>query len=1149
MPRSSGPAALPWPRAAWPGEEPTGAPPPWHTWFESSWAMPRRQQDAPLDGLGLLELARPLIEAARRQLADALSGISLPVQLAALPELLPAQPPLMWLRMCVLPVMVTELAVAREAGRLHGDSPEGRFEGFVRGLSDPATALGIWRRYPMLARQVSEILTDWVAARTSFARHLTADLPRLPALSGSGGDLGTLRQVRFGGAETHRHGRTVALAEFSGGTVVYKPRNMAIDGCFDRLLEWFNDGAPRHPLRRLRVLDADDHGWSEHVAAAPCDPAGLASYFWRLGALAALTYLVHGFDLHADNVIAVGSDPVVVDTEALFHTERSQPKAEQARLGDPAAALLAHSVLVSGLLPGPLVMADVETGRPFGVDISPMGIVSVRRSLIRLPQVVNDGTDQLRLEYRYFDVPAPAGRLTAADGSDVNPASFRDDIVAGFTLAYERLAAAGEWLLSPAGPLGGCADMPVRLVQLSTFLYVRLLIESWHPDFQRRAAARQRCLSRLAGGWKGVPHRAELIGAEMAAVQRGEVPVFMTRPGSRDVWLEDGTRLPGVLGAPALEEVRGRLSQLGPAGLERQVGVIDAALAAIVPPAAAPAVAGAAAIVPPAAAPAVAGAAAHGHGTAAAGSVRSPAGTGAPAGAAGGTPGNANPLAAARQIAETLSRTAVRAGPRIGWITTEVVDARHHRITAAGLGLPGGLTGIGLFLEYLSLVTGDETATSLAAEVAGEVVRRCEAAAAFGPPRRGTTAGAFGELCAPLYYLAHAARVHGRSEYAGAAAALLLPRLAEMLGRDRAGCAPGLAEGPAGALAALLALYAVTGGAEELRLAGLAAAQVTSLAAAGETQEPGPAYGRAGAAVALGRWHAVSGETGAAAAARSLLRADPLPDSEPGWCLGAAGAGLARLECASQPAFAGESDVLGNAIARCVATAAAALPGADDSLCHGRFAIIELLASVAGAGEPGLALAPCQPAAAEALAAAVAPLVAGSPTPGEAGSPTLGEAGIPTPGEAGSPTPGEAGSPTLGEAGIPTPGEAGSPTPGEAGSPTLRGTGAAALRGVGAAALRGAGAAALGEAGAAALGEAGAAALRGAGAAASAGTVPAGTVPARPAPDATGWRPALPGPAPGLLTGLAGIGFGLLRLASPATVPSVLLFEPPRPPR
>ena len=33
--------------------------------------------------------------------------------------------------------------------------------------------------------------------------------------------------------------------------------------------------------------------------------------------------------------------------------------------------------------------------------------------------------------------------------------------------------------------------------------------------------------------------------------------------------------------------------------------------------------------------------------------------------------------------------------------------------------------------------------------------------------------------------------------------------------------------------------------------------------------------------------------------------------------------------------------------------------------------------------------------------------------------------------------------------------------------------------------------------------------------------------------------------SPGLMTGLAGIGYGLLRLAAPEAVPSVLCLEPP----
>ncbi len=47
--------------------------------------------------------------------------------------------------------------------------------------------------------------------------------------------------------------------------------------------------------------------------------------------------------------------------------------------------------------------------------------------------------------------------------------------------------------------------------------------------------------------------------------------------------------------------------------------------------------------------------------------------------------------------------------------------------------------------------------------------------------------------------------------------------------------------------------------------------------------------------------------------------------------------------------------------------------------------------------------------------------------------------------------------------------------------------------------------------------------------------------------EAEGWRQGVPmgGDTPGLMAGLAGLGYGLLRLAEPDRVPSVLLLEPP----
>lgn len=883
-------AGVPWRRAARPGE-PRDTEPEWHRRFRTAWESPPRARSA--EDLGLLEPARPLIDDARRTLRECLLSDLGPDLPRGLPDLLAGAPPLGWLTMAVQPALAEELAAASARG-LDGATPRDRYAAFVRGLADPGRALRIWAAYPVLARQVVEILDDWVSARLAFARELAADLPALAAAFGGAGGLGALTGVEFGQAETHRGGRTVAIVRFERASVVHKPRSLAVDLCFDRLIGWFNDAGVPHPLRRPRLLDRGDRGWSEFIEPAPCAPGDLPAFFWRMGALLALTHAVHGYDLHADNVIAAGADPVVIDLEALFHTSGTQPGARRARLGDPAAARLDASVLRTGLLPGPLVMPDVDTERPFGVDISPLGTVPDRRSLIPTPLADDPGTDRMRVRLGYRTVPPPAGRLRLPGGGTVDPRPHRDALVAGYTAAYRHLASAGTGLLAPGGPLDGCADVPVRLIQLSTFLYVRLLLESWRPDEVRDAAVRERGLARLDAGWPGVPHRDALVAAEKAALWRGEVPVFEVRPGHRDVRLEDGTRLAGVLPVPPLEETAARLAALDEDDLAVQIGIIDASLAALPP---------------------------------APGSASDPAS--GPAPVRGPRP-SGDPLRDALGIARRLDAAAVRSGDRIGWLGVEVVDARTRRVAPAGLGLYGGLPGIGLFLTHLSAATGEPWVESLAERVADEVAARLAAASAV----RGTV-----PPLGPVYHLAHAAAVHGRRDLAEAARDALLPRPS---GSPPPALPSGdVLEGEAGAVLSALALHAVLPGEQ---LAGVARAAGERLLARDLTG-PGFGYGASGAAVALARLDELCPDPRFASRARSLAAGERALGRDPGWCQGAAGVALARLELAARYPSAAEP------LERSLEIAAAVLRDAappDDSLCHGTTAVGEALAALDG---------------------------------------------------------------------------------------------------------------------------------------------------------------------------------------------------------
>ena len=121
----------------------------------------------------------------------------------------------------------------------------------------------------------------------------------------------------------------VLLATFASGLkVVYKPRRLAVDVHFQRLLDWLNERGARPRFRMLAVLDRGAYGWMEFVRATGCHSQGEVRRFYeRQGGYLAILYALEATDFHYENLIADGEHPVLLDLETLFHPriEKSMP--------------------------------------------------------------------------------------------------------------------------------------------------------------------------------------------------------------------------------------------------------------------------------------------------------------------------------------------------------------------------------------------------------------------------------------------------------------------------------------------------------------------------------------------------------------------------------------------------------------------------------------------------------------------------------------------------------------------------------------------------------------------------------------------------------------------------------------------------------
>ncbi|KOU23644.1 hypothetical protein ADK52_17110 [Streptomyces sp. WM6372] len=866
--------------------------------------------------------------------------------------------------------LVRELHRARTEGLLAGETPRERFADFLARLGTRRGLAELFTRYPVLGRMLGQACGHAASATAELFERFAADRAEIVAGLLHGTDPGALVRVDLGRGDVHQGNRSVALLRFAGGaTVVYKPRPLDQHVLLDQAVGWANAKVAGLGLRTPRSVRGEGYGWLEFIEHGWCaSPTELDRFYRRQGALLALLYAVDGVDMHYENVIACGDQPVLVDAETLLHA--GLPAAVTCG-SDPAADALAASVYRTCLLPSLLI------GENGAMDISALGGGeggSYPSDGLRWEAA---GTDEMRLLRAPVATEAGQNR-PGPQGRTAGHADHRAALLEGFRAGYDAItehraellgtetaegAGAGE---GDGGLLARWATSPGRLIARSTRLYTTLLDESTHPDLLRDALTRDTVLAVLWTESEHDPARQRLIEDEIADLWSGDVPLFFHHPSDTALRTSRGTRLDGVLPAPSLRAARAKIAAMGEVDRHDQEWIISATLA----------VTGANLMV---------------------GGPRSTlSGPAAPV----VVPEPSRLLAAACGIADEIAARAVHGEERVNWLGLEQVSGDHWAVLPMGGGLAQGYCGVALFLAQLGALTGAERYTALARRAVRPLPALLATLAADPGLGAAVGPGALHGIGGIVYTAARLAPLLGEGEGQGkgqglgdclpdALAALERAALADT-GEGTEGPAD-LADGLAGALAAAVAAQRTYGSvargvarrlADRLLVraekglagqrpaapgfahgdAGIGWALLRYAAALEEAGEPGAAYARTGAALlrpaldeALLRpedlgWH--TGLAGTALAAADVLGTGALGSGALGTgalgsgALGTGALGSDALGAAGRPVPAAELD-------RCAALLGAPSASPDLSLHRGALGSLELLGVLAGQGHDG----------------------------------------------------------------------------------------------------------------------------------------------------------------------------------------------------
>ncbi|MEV6615025.1 type 2 lanthipeptide synthetase LanM family protein [Streptomyces sp. NPDC051051] len=735
--------------------------------------------------------------------------------------------------------LVHELSQARGARRLAGADPRERFASFIAATGSRPGLSALFTTYPVLARMLARTALDAAEAVAELVTRFQTDREDLVIKLLDGCAPGALAGVNLGLGDAHQGNRAVAILCFAdGGRLVYKPRPLEQHGLLDDLATWLDAKVPGLALRTPRSVRRPEYGWLEFVEHRWCQSGTETDAFYRRqGMLLALLYAVDGADMHYENVIACGDQPVLVDAETLLHT--GLPQQAMTAGADPAADALQASVHRTCLLPHLLI------GQHGALDISALG----RNTEGVFPSEglywEDSGKDTMRAVRGAVLSPAAQNQPLPA-GVPLEIADHRAALLEGFRAGYAALAAHGRDLLAPGGPLAEHADSPARLITRSTRLYTTLLEESAHPSLLGDALAREGVFAVL---WTESEHdeaRQRLIEHETAELWRGDVPLFVHRPSGTGVRTADGTWLPDVLPVAALTSVGEKLARMDEIDCHDQEWIISATLAA--------------------------------RGTGSPLARRSELAL-APLPAV--VPDVSRLLAAVCGIADEIAARAVRSGGRTNWLGLEQVSGPHWAVLPMGAGLGQGYCGVALFLAQADALTGAGRYAALAQETLRPLPALMKALAADPELSAAAGPGAYAGLAGVVHTLVRLSTLLHQD------LTNCLPDALTALGHAVAACSdPGLAGGAAGALTAAVAAHEATGAPEALRLADAVADLL--LATVRKPDRPGPpvdatvvdgkpgfADGAAGIGWALQRYAGCRPERAAAhaEAADTLLRA------------------------------------------------------------------------------------------------------------------------------------------------------------------------------------------------------------------------------------------------------------------------------------
>lgn len=436
------------------------------------------------------------------------------------------------------------------------------YEFLLYKIADKEFRQDFYFRYPVLKRCLCEFIhtrIDWI--KDVFA-HFKQDKELIENELLCGKRIRRIYDIEMLSSDTHNGGKCVLKFKVdTGDYFIYKPHDVKNEVFFNQLLKFYGEKC-HIQMKSPKILSRTDHGWVEFIEEKSCENKNeIKRYYYRIGIILFTAYLLQLGDIHCENLIASGENPIVIDLETIM-----QIKAKDKQLG-LVETILNKSVVSTEILPYAHWRTEVEC-----VDISGISGGDCDVPFIKVPYVKDPQTENMHIEYRTAHLGKMVNRAYL-NGIFEMPEKYTDLIIHGFENAYlytvyhKRIV---EMELSSIRRLRS------RYLLQDTQKYQMLLQASYQPAVLHDGADREMLLHAL---WKNrdfnCKENYQIVNAEIGDLLVGDIPYFSFSMESTDLETSKGEKIKNYFSEAPIQQIFNKLKYLDQEDLERQKRIIS----------------------------------------------------------------------------------------------------------------------------------------------------------------------------------------------------------------------------------------------------------------------------------------------------------------------------------------------------------------------------------------------------------------------------------------------------------------------------------------------------------------------------------------------------------------------------------------------